>query len=174
MASVTVPVPAGYDAVRRTFGDPFTYVLDSGDVSHAWPSKILALARLPFPLYLSWLPDCAVTKISCHRLIVPVVEQAFADLAAAGFGNDRPLSVGGNDVNEYGGCYAWRAVRGSLRAPSLHCWGIALDLDPVENPLGGEPKIDHQVVDILERRGFTWGGNFGRVDGMHFQYATGC
>lgn len=172
--SLDLVVPHGIDAVRETFGDPESFLLVDGSVSPRWPQKILGSARLPFPLFLSWVPGQTVTRIGCHRLIVPAVEGAFEELRDADFGKNRPITPSGNRINEYGGCYAWRAVRGSARKPSMHSWAIALDLDPVENALGKEPKMDPEAVAILERHGFRWGGRFARQDGMHFQYATGC
>ncbi|MBQ0931167.1 M15 family metallopeptidase [Ideonella alba] len=63
-------------------------------------------------------------------------------------------------------------------ALSHHCWGIAIDLNAFANAYGAEPAAVGQpgsvreLVPILNRYGFAWGGHFNRkLDGMHFELA---
>jgi len=62
---------------------------------------------------------------------------------------------------------------------SLHTWGIAVDLEPAENPLG-EPWADDgrrlhpAIIDTFKKRGWFWGGEFEKtLDPQHFQWAAG-
>ena len=53
---------------------------------------------------------------------------------------------------------------------SHHSWGIALDINVPQNPFGAEPDQDPDMVEVFERWGFIWGGDFILPDGMHFEY----
>lgn len=67
------------------------------------------------------------------------------------------------------------------RPLSRHCWGIAIDLNEVQNPQGQPPMAAStpgsgsllKLVPIFEQHGFAWGGHFrqGGPDGMHFELA---
>lgn len=76
-----------------------------------------------------------------------------------------------------------RTIAGSA-TPSLHAYGIAVDLDPDLNPYGvGDPysgaiKRAHveAVLSIRNRDGaaiWSWGGNWRKPDRMHFQLDQG-
>jgi len=79
---------------------------------------------------------------------------------------------------KYGGCYQWRPKWMAAQL-SLHTWGIAVDLEPAENPLG-EPWADDgrrlhpAIIDTFKKRGWFWGGEFEKtLDPQHFQWAAG-
>jgi hypothetical protein len=70
--------------------------------------------------------------------------------------------------------YASRYIRGfeTERILSNHAWGLAVDLNAVDHPLGqhgtGLPPF---VVAEAERWGLFWGGLYqGRPDEMHFEF----
>lgn len=65
---------------------------------------------------------------------------------------------------------SWNPKRGL----SLHTWGIAVDLNAKENPMGKPGPMNRLIVQCFERRGWTWGGHwFGSsCDPMHFQRAA--
>jgi hypothetical protein len=74
------------------------------------------------------------------------------------------------DPGDYAGCYAPRRIRpgGPL---SLHAWGLAVDLNASRNPFGGRSRQDPRLVRIMERHGFTWGGDWPTArDPMHFEW----
>jgi hypothetical protein len=53
----------------------------------------------------------------------------------------------------------------------LHAWGLAVDLNARANPFGGRSRQDPRLVRIMERHGFSWGGDFPtRPDPMHFEF----
>lgn len=73
--------------------------------------------------------------------------------------------------------FANRAIRGSTTT-SLHAYGLACDFfatPPNVAPPGGVWTPDNAVPDdfaaCFERRGFTWGATFHRVDIPHIEWA---
>lgn len=94
-----------------------------------------------------------------------------------------PLAVALNSIDEkslgyllktFDGCFNIRMVRGTLSSFSAHSYGLALDLNASENPLGSTVGgfYNHpELVKCFTNVGFDWGGNFhGRKDPMHFSY----
>lgn len=90
------------------------------------------------------------------------------------------------DLKKYlksSGTFYWRAVRGANRL-SAHSYGIAFDIGVDhsdywlwKNPGASETakikyanKIPKQIVNIFERHGFVWGGNWYHYDTMHFEF----
>jgi hypothetical protein len=80
-----------------------------------------------------------------------------------------------------GGSFNWRTIAGTKRL-STHSFGIAIDLNPA---LGGywrwagredgavgvyANQVPKELVQIMERFGFIWGGKWHHFDGMHFEY----
>lgn len=64
----------------------------------------------------------------------------------------------------------WNATR-LLRYLSNHSWGLAIDLNAVDHPLGQRGTgVPDWVVDEAHRWGLSWGGDYiGRPDEMHFE-----
>ena len=63
---------------------------------------------------------------------------------------------------------------------SLHSWGIAIDINPAQNPYQrgnyGAPikDIPDPVIEIFKHNGFFWGGDWpGERDAMHFEWYGG-
>jgi hypothetical protein len=146
------PVPAGLEAIKRTFGDC---------LSPDWAKRSLATFDLPYPLVYG---TAMVRRATGHRLLVPVFQAVFADLKYRGL-MER--------ATHYGGIYNHRLIRGGTRNLSTHSWGIAIDMNPNENRLGTPGRMDPGVIECFEKHGLLWGGRFHRLDPMHFQYATG-
>ena len=70
--------------------------------------------------------------------------------------------------------YANRDIRGVSGVKSYHAWGLAIDLDATENPMGAEKTTfpvwrTRQLVEDL--RFVTWGYEWqsSRPDPMHFE-----
>jgi D-alanyl-D-alanine carboxypeptidase len=107
---------------------------------------------------------------TCHRVIVPYLQAAFTEIAAAGLAG----AIDTANTNRYGGCYGPREVRASGGTTggnlSRHTWAMALDANTATNPMGGTPTMDCRVVRIFRKHGFAWGGNFLTPDGMHFEW----
>jgi D-alanyl-D-alanine carboxypeptidase-like protein len=98
----------------------------------------------------------------CHRLVIPMVRGAVEELVRRGLEDE---------IHGFAGCYSPRfANRDPGAGLSHHAWGVALDINAAENPLGAEPTLDRRVVEVFERWGFTWGGRWLVPDGMHFEF----
>jgi hypothetical protein len=152
-------VPNGYEDIIRYYGDP--------DAPDFWDAQMERFA-VPFPLRLSWDTQTEITRIVAHRLVGMAIVDALFEISQ----HQTPGYLRGNDLDLFGGTYADRNKRG-IDEPSTHRWGIAIDLNPHLGPLGEEPKMPGFIVNAFKRRGFVWGGDFDRPDGMHFQAARG-
>ena len=150
--------PHGLIEIISAFGDPRLHMDDHA----AWEAEAIASFDLPYPLSFC---DQPVRKIRTHKLVGEILVSVFDEILKSGLVED---------ATEYGGCYNFRAIRGMPRFISTHTWGIAIDLNPSANPLGGEADQNEDVVAIFKGHGFTWGGEFiNRKDPMHFQFASG-
>lgn len=76
--------------------------------------------------------------------------------------------------------YACRPIRGyehqwetthDFHWLSNHSWGLALDLDATDHPLGTHKDFPRWVVECAHKWGLSWGGDYvNRPDPMHFEY----
>lgn len=125
------------------------------------------------PAYLtiqpSWVDRNIVTTevpilgtVTCHRLLIPMVRGALQEVIDLGLASE---------IQVYSGCWASRTVaRSSTAPPSFHAYGAAIDINAPTNPYGSEPTMNLEVVDVFERWGFNWGGDFLIPDGHHFEF----
>lgn len=121
-----------------------------------WVNEHLQTARMPI-----------IGTVRCHKLMIPQLEAALADLQAQGLGHlIKP--------EQAGRCFQPRFVERDPvnHALSKHAWGLAIDLNVYDNPEGSTPKMDSRVVAIFEKWGFRWGGRWTKPDGMHFELAA--
>lgn len=103
-------------------------------------------------------------RVTCHRLMLPQLRGALAEVEAAGLAST---------LTTYDGCYVPRFIeRDPSRSISLHTWGIAIDLDAATNYRGIRGTMDARVVEIFKRWGFRWGGDWAYTDPMHFELMT--
>lgn len=137
----------GEFAVRRS-GDDVT-------IDPAWVSRNIVTRTVPL-----------LGIVRCHRGIVDDLTGALAEIDRAGLGDRLDPA----DFRRSGGCFHPRPLRGGDGALSRHSWGIALDVNVAANPLGAAPSMDAGVVAAFARHGFTWGGNWLRPDGGHFEW----
>lgn len=146
------------EILRKIYGEP-------GDESN------LTMLTLPYNMRLSWDLDTVVHRIRCHKKVKLNLEYIFEDiLNTYGISNIKDLRI---DV--FGGCYNNRPIRGGTR-PSKHSWGIALDLDPVNNQLkwnkdkASFAKPEYQdMITIFYKYGFLNLGVEKDYDWMHFE-----
>lgn len=82
-----------------------------------------------------------------------------------------------------GGGYNWRANVNNPKKLSLHSFGVAIDINPDQNPnykktSAGEickTDIPTDIINALRNNGFKWGGDFSTVcDSMHFEWHGSC
>ncbi len=156
--------PHGLDQVCQVFGDARAFATDPAD----WELRVIRTAPLTTALIYAGNPGLTISRVRAHGLLAAELAALLMACLAAGVPQERL---------KYGGAYNYRPKRGST-APSLHSWGIAVDLEPLENPLGEEWQDDGHMLDPRIIRTFTdagwcWGGTFhGRKDPQHFQFAT--
>jgi D-alanyl-D-alanine carboxypeptidase len=101
-------------------------------------------------------------EVTCHRKLIPQLRAAMRELTDAGLAST---------IHAFNGCFAARNVLSSPSAAiSHHAWGIAVDVNADTNPFGRPPAQDRQLVELMERWGFTWGGSWIVPDGMHFEF----
>lgn len=165
-----IPCPdvTGLAGLHATYGNPLDYLDDKA----AWEVKVLVTRPLPFADGLVYAYDRTrtVRQVRAHHLVIDTLIDALTACRDAGVPSSRLA---------YGGCYVWRAMRGTSRLRlSTHTWGIAVDLEPAANPIGRVWRddgrmLDPRVVAIFEARGWRWGGRFRRQDAMHFQAVKG-
>jgi len=76
-----------------------------------------------------------------------------------------------NELKTWDGCFNIRNKRNG-GAPSLHSWGVAIDVNASWNRMGKEPTLSPAFVKCFKDSGFDWGGDWRVKDGMHFQLAN--
>jgi hypothetical protein len=149
--------------VLAAYGDPKTYLMSDGHPMASWERDTLSWCQLPAPLPLAWDQSIRVGRIRCHRLIVKPLEEALAAL--------HNVPEAWATIGDFGGCYNWRPRRGTRSKLSMHCWGLAVDLDVADNPDHSRGKVHPSTIQTMAEHGFYWGGYFAGndADPMHFE-----
>ena len=110
------------------------------------------------------LPQLGV--ITCNRAIISPLRAAMEEVTGLGLAR----LVHTADFQRQGGCYSPRLVRFGRGQISSHAWGIGIDINVDDNPLGSRPVQDPRLVTIMAKHGFVWGGLYLRADGAHFEW----
>jgi hypothetical protein len=146
-----LPVPNGLPGIIHMFG--------SLDDPNFVKNNIVEF-ELPFTMTFE---GKVVTHSQCHCLMVPIFTAVLQEIKDAGLSDL---------VREYGGIFEMRSIRGFSSHPSCHSWGIAIDLNPTQLPLGSSARMDARIIAIFKKHGFFYGGDFiHRKDPQHYQYA---
>jgi len=158
-------VPHGHEEIVKTFGNIYSAIKPDMTLSPAFASKHFGRVKLPFAIPLSWAPDKKVLNMYCHKKLKDVFFAVFDEIRR------KRLK---KHVQTFGGCYNLRYKRKGNRL-STHSWGIAIDLNVATNQMGSPGDMNEKVVEIFEKYGFKWGGDWKGAyhDPMHFQYCTG-
>ena len=157
------------------------------------PEEVQADLRLVTVRYWSFDRKLHEGQILCNRLVVDDVEDLFELLEKTRFPIRSAIPVSrwnGSDsasmANDNTSAFAWRTMWGST-TPSWHMKGLALDVNPRENPAfkngavsppgarldprapGTLSDTSHVVV-FLKSRGWKWGARWRRVqDWQHLE-----
>jgi hypothetical protein len=131
--------------------DPGTRVRLDGE----WERKWITTTTVP-----------QLGRITCNREVIDALRAAMIEVTRRGLG----ATVHTADFQRQGGCWSPRLVRFGAGQLSAHTWGIAVDINVDDNPLGARPVQDKRLVEIMARHGFSWGGSWLRPDGAHFQW----
>jgi hypothetical protein len=116
----------------------------------------------------AWVRDHITTEVvpilgvvTCNRLLFPQLKAALQDIQDQGLADKI-------HPEQYAGCYVPRFIAGTSTL-SNHAFGLALDINAVENQRGTVGQIDRSVVRVFQKWGFTWGGDWAWTDPMHFE-----
>lgn len=101
-----------------------------------------------------------IGEAACHAAITTSLTAALEEIERSNLGFL---------VETFDGCFFPRFIAGT-RALSRHAWGAAIDLNYAANPTGQVTVQDPRLVSIMERWGFTWGGNWLVPDAAHFEW----
>lgn len=103
-------------------------------------------------------------KWQVHELIAPIVRFVVNEVERRGYWFDH----GPDDVDDEWG-YNNRPIRGK-KVSSNHSWGLAIDIDAQEYPMGVRRNPPQWIIDLFDAYGFDHGGAWRRPDGMHFEF----
>ena len=117
--------------------------------------KGLILWDIPSNLEVGVIPK----RLYCCKAMIMPLSRAFEALIKTG-------AV--NELKTWDGCFNIRNKRNG-GTPSLHSWGVAIDINAAWNRMGQTPTLSKQFVDCFKGAGFDWGGDWSTPDGMHFQ-----
>lgn len=126
----------------KKYGDPTT-------------EKFMTVWDVPSYLEHGHIPK----KLYCNRDLINPLSIALRNVI------DRGLV---DQIKTWDGCFNIRNKRGAS-SPSLHSWGIAIDINAAWNGFGKTPTMSPELVKCFTDAGFDWGGTWSKPDGMHFQ-----
>ena len=135
------------------------------DGTAKWEVTNLVYVFPPWKIYVPETKTELSRGIRVHRLVAESLKSVFAELWKLYPSQEAIEKV---DLHKIGGAYYYRIRRGSRRL-SNHARGIAIDIDPVDNPMhkGSRGDMPAKVIDVFVRHGWKWGGVYG--DPMHFE-----
>lgn len=136
------------------------------------PGERQIYCQLPYRMKLAWDKKTTISRFQCHELVKAKLELIFKEVL---FHYDL-VKVQSLGLDVFGGCLNIRAMRGGSR-PSVHSWGLAVDLDPENNQLKwdktkakfAKPEYN-KFWEIVEKNGGVSLGRTSNYDWMHFQF----
>jgi len=177
--------PHGYDEINALFGNPAN---PDGSENLAWVHANIIKVPPPagWQLYYQASETSLIptSGIEMHKLLAEVfttVLNEIWDYAKNQVGD----AVSDDEVRIWlhqrrlditGGGFNFRKSSGDKTKLSLHCYGIAIDWDPLHNP--HKKPLTKTLPDwwfgIWANNGWSDGRHFKTPDPMHVQFATGA
>lgn len=117
----------------------------------------MILWDVPAELEVGVIPN----KIYCNKDLIMPLKTAFENIV------ERNLA---EELKTWDGCFNIRKTTGGT-SPSLHSWGVAVDINAAWNRFNKQPTMSKELVACFTDAGFEWGGDWSKPDGMHFQLA---
>jgi D-alanyl-D-alanine carboxypeptidase len=153
--------------VDAFYGDPRGA---NGEASVKWESQNLARVPAPWKLITSW-DFRPVSAIRIHKKCEPSLIKVLDTIWNAAGQRESKIKEWG--MHLYAGAYNFRLMRGGTKL-SMHSWACAVDFDSARNAFGDTtPNFATipAVLDAFASEGWTWGGQWKKPDGMHWQAA---
>ncbi len=138
-------------------------------VNQRWFAANVVRISCPWKLYFA---GKEVKSISIHQKCSDTLKEVLKEIWQACDKDQKTIERYGLD--DFGGTFAYRLIRGSADSLSNHAFAIAIDLAPAQNPLGStKGKMPQFAIDAFKRAGARWGGDYrGRKDPMHFEFVS--
>lgn len=143
----------------------------NGEVNPQWESAHIVHIKPPWKLVTAW-DFMPVNRIRIHKNCSESLQRILLKIWKSS-GEDQ-LKINEWGMNLYAGGFSFRLMRGSSRL-SMHSWGCAIDFDPARNAFGDHtPNFASipAVIEAFSSEKWTWGGNWRKPDGMHWQAAN--
>lgn len=136
------------------------------DGAARWEITNLVYIFPPWKVFIPETKQELKRGIRVHKLVAASLTSIFNELWEL-YGKSQE-EIEKADLHKIGGAYYFRPRRGSNRL-SNHARGIAIDIDPIDNPMrkGSRGDMPTKVIDVFIRHGWRWGGVYG--DPMHFE-----
>lgn len=158
-----LPEAEKYKRLLSRYGDPMA---DPKQFESKW------MVLWPVPMWIDTHIPALPNKIYLNKDIIQPLETTL----------NRLISLGAyKEITNFDGLFNIRYVRGSKTKLSVHSWGLAVDLNASDNPLGlnkaqckerGLRPFTLLFDEIWSDAGWTCGSRFKRPDGMHFEYTA--
>jgi hypothetical protein len=147
------------------YGDPRG---GNGQVNQKWYAANIIRVTPPFKMYYAGKP---VSGIAFHKKCKDALSAALEEIWEKC--DKRQSTIDSHGLSLYGGSFNYRPIRGS-RNISNHSFGIAIDIDPSNNPLGAmHGDMPDFAVQAFKRQGARWGGDYkSRKDWMHYEFVS--
>ena len=141
-------VPTG-DSVGSAVG-VYNYRVSGGRVipDQSWVSANIRTEEVPI-----------LGRVTCHKVMLDQLRAALQEVV------ERDLA---DKVYQTAGCYYPRFIA-NTNSLSNHAFGMAIDINSLENGRGTVGQMDRTVVSIFKKWGFGWGGDWNYTDPMHFE-----
>lgn len=117
--------------------------------------KFMVIWDVPLALEVGVIPK----RLYCNKDLIGPLQTAISNIISCN------LVL---ELRTWDGCFNIRKKHGAV-SPSLHSWGVAIDINAAWNQFGKTPTMTIELVKCFTDAGFDWGGNWSKPDGMHFQ-----
>ena len=160
--------------VRRLYGDIATQPAAGGGPGQVTVTSPGTAGGAQRTLVTFTHPLLGARSLQFHQRALPHLKAALDAIEAR-----RAAGTLQASIVSCQGTLSERHIGHDIQKPlSRHTWGIAIDLNSQQNPLGQPPAAAGQpgtllpdIVEIFNACGFAWGGDFSTPDGMHFELA---
>ena len=143
-----IAVPTGGSVATAVGVFPYRLVGNRVVPDPAWVAANIRTEEVPI-----------LGRMTCNRIMFPQLRAALREVV------ERGLS---DKIYQTAGCYYPRFIANTTSL-SNHAFGLAIDINSVQNQRGTVGQMDRTVVAIFEKWGFTWGGHWRWTDPMHFE-----